>query len=201
METDYLLHDQATEIFGRDLAERLKIKDGSWEKVMESWNISLKAWKIIKESENTLRTLPKVIYCEAQVNHGLIFKASKTWSDEKQEYDDEITEGELITPHGSITLKFHNTESMNQLITRLETIFSKQSLDSSIYCTVYSSTLDPTKTATAKPYYNYDTCGYALEEEFGENQYSRTEALNVYKILSCYSSITLEGQAICHNIC
>ena len=201
METDYLLQDQATEIFGRDLAESLKIKDGSWNKVIESWNISLKAWKIIKESENNLSSLPKYISCETQVDHGLIFKALKTLSDKKQEYDYEITEGELITPHGSINLKFHNTESMNQLITRLETTFSKQSLDSSIYHVVYSFTFDPTKTATAKPCYNYDTCGCALEEEFGENQYSRTEALNVYKILSSYSGITIEGQALCHNIC
>lgn len=160
METDYLLQDQATEIFGRDLAKCLKIKDGSWEKVMESLNISLTAWKIIKESENDLSSLPKDIYCETQVDHGLIFKALKSWSDEKNEYDDEITEGMLITPHGSINLKFHNTESMNQFITRLETTFSKQSLDSFIYRVVYSFTLDPTKTATPKPCYNYDTCGW-----------------------------------------
>lgn len=200
IEPDYLLQDQATEIFGRNLAERLKIKDGSWKKVMESWNISLQAWKIIKESENDLSSFPKDISCEMQVDDGLIFEASKIYSEGKQEYDDEIIEGKLITPHGSINLKFHNTESMNQLIARFETAFSKQSLDSSIYRVVYSFTLDPTKTATVKPS-SYDICGHALREEFGENYYSRTEAINVYKILSRSLNITIEEQAISHNIC
>lgn len=201
MQTDYFLQDQATEIFGRDLAESLKIRDGSWNKVMESWNISLQAWKIIKQSENDLSSLPKDIFCETQVDNGLIFEASKIYTEKKQEYDDKIIEGKLITPYGSINLKFHNTESMNQLIARFETKFSKQSLDSSIYRVVYSFTLDPTKTATLKACSSYDTCGYALREELGKNYYSRTEALNVYKILSSYSGITIEGQTITHNIC
>lgn len=195
METDYLLQDQATEIFGKDLAESLKIRDGSWKKVMESWNISLQAWKIIKESENDLSSLPKYISCEEQVNYGLIFITSESYTEEK-----EITAGKIVTPHGSIDLKFHNTESRNQFIARFERTFCTQA-ESTSYETCYAFSLDRTKRATVKPRAIYDPSRYALREELGKNYYSRTEALNVYKILSCYSGITIEGQAINHNIC
>ncbi|MGL4348698.1 MAG: hypothetical protein ACRCSV_04505, partial [Chlamydiales bacterium] len=141
----------------------------------------------------------KRIYCEIQVNDGLIFKPLKTWSNENQKYNDEITEAELITPHGYIYLKFHDTKSMNQFISRLEETFSKKSLDSSN--SGYSFVLDPNKIVTYKPSYYYDTCGSALEEEFGKDEYSRTQALNIYKILSDHTDITIEGQAIRHNIC
>ena len=193
-ETDYLLKDQANELFGRELAESLKSKDGSWKKVMESWNISLTTWKIIKELENNFSTFPKRIYCETQANDGLIFKILKKVNNNKQEYNHAAIDAELITPYGFINLKFHNTESMNQFLARLEKKFFKQPLSCPIiYSEVYSFTLDRTMTATPKPCYNSDVCGSALEEEFGENHYSRTEALNVYKILSHYSDISIQG--------
>lgn len=61
--------------------------------------------------------------------------------------------------------------------------------------------LDPNKIVTYTPSYYYDTCGSALKEEFGKDEYSRTQALNIYKILSDHTDITIEGQAITHNIC
>lgn len=186
-ETDDLLKDQANELFGRELAESLKSKDDSWKKVMESWNISLTTWKIIKELENNFSIFPKRIYCETQANDGLIFKTLK------KEYNYAAIDAELITPHGFINLKFHNTESMNQFLTRLETKFFKQPLSCPIiYSEIYSFTLDRTTTATPKPCYSADVCGSALEEEFGENHYSRKQASNVYKILSRYSDISIQ---------
>lgn len=193
-ETDYLLQDQATELFGRELAESLKSKDGSWKKVMESWDISVITWKIIKELENNFSIFPKRIYCENQTNDGLIFKILKRINHKKEEYNHAAIDAELITPHGFINLKFHNTESLNQFLARLETKFFKQPLSCPIiYSEVYSFTLDRNTTATLKVCYNYDVCGSALEEEFGENHYSRTEALNVYKILSRHSDISIQG--------
>lgn len=198
---------QAITIFGEELAEALKIRDGSWEKVMESWNISLVAWETIKKTENNFCKLPKRISCETQVNDGLIFKASKTWNNEKQKHNDEITEGELITPYGSIKLEFHNTESMKQFIEPLEKIFYKQSLHPFMYYhAVYSFTLDPNKIAAYKPSHYFDTAGCALREEFGENEYSRTEALKLYKILNDHTGTRIQGQAISsksmsHDIC
>lgn len=187
---------QAIQIFGKDLAESLKMRDDSWEKVIESWNISLIACKTIKELKHNFSDEPKRIYCENQVNNGLIFKTLKNWNNEKQKYNDEITEGELVIPYGCIYMKFRNTESMKQFIDPLEKNFYKQSLDSSIYHAVYSFTLDPNKIAAYKPSHYYDKCGSALEEEFGENEYSRSQALKIYKILSDHADILIEGQAI-----
>lgn len=196
---------QAIEIFGKELAESLKTRDGSWEKVIESWNISLAAWKIIKESENSLHKLPELIYCETQVSDGLIFTLLKSWNNEKQQYDQEITEGELTTPHGFMRLKFENTRSMEEFMTRLEKKFFKKqsnsSIDSPLDEKVYSFTLDPNKVATYKPSYYFDKCGCALQEEFGETEYSRTQALSIYKLLSQHTGITIKGQPIFANIC
>lgn len=185
-------YTQAIELFGKDLAESLYARDQSWEKVILSWNVSLEACKIIKECNVESTNM----YCEIQSNDGLIVEISRDRYN-KTEVCKEIINTRLITPYGYLDIKFNDDESMNQLIDKLENKFYKQYLPcGGIEDVRWSFTLNPNIAASFKPSYYCDQCGYELKEEFGKNEYTRTQALAIYDRLGTYTNIDIHGQAI-----
>lgn len=183
---------EATNLFGNDLAESLYNTDQSWEKVMLAWNVSLDACKIIKESNIEVTN----IYCEIQSNDGLIVEISPEKGD-KKDASKEIINASLITPYGYLEMKFKDNESMNEFIDKLASKFYKQSLP----CggdeqARLSFTLAPDISASFKPSYYCDQCGHQLKEEFGENEYTRTQTLAIYDRLKTHANIDIQGQAI-----
>lgn len=183
---------QATKLFGNDLAESLYNRDQSWEKVMLGWNVSLKAWRIIKESNIEVTNM----YCEIQSDDGLIVEISSE-SEDKKDASKEIRNARLITPYGYLDMKFEDDESISQFIDKLASNFYKQSLPYAGDINIrWSFTPTPNIAASFKPSYYSDECGHKLKEEFGKNEYTRTQALAIYDRLRTHTNMDIQGQAI-----
>lgn len=183
---------EATRLFGYDLAESLYNTDECWEKVMLAWNISVHACRLIKESNVEVTN----IYCEIQSNNGLIVEIAPE-RDDKKNTSKEIINACLILPYGYLDMKFKDNESMNQFMDKLATKFHKQSLPhQGDENTRWSFTPASNICASFKPSYYSDQCGHELKEQFGKNEYTRTQALAIYDRLKAHTNIDIQGEAI-----
>lgn len=166
---------QAIELFGKELAESLQIKDGSWKKLMTSWNIFYKACAIIKNSNNYLSVIPRRIYCNSQSKDGLILQMIRS-----TRHNTSNTEGILITPFGYFNIECKTTKAMYHFIKSFHHTFHIKLCQDRSMGTKYSFTLSPNKEARLKSLYYL--CGSKRIEEIGEYAFTRSQVMAICNI-------------------
>lgn len=166
---------QAIELFGKKLAESLQIKDGSWKKLMTSWNIFYKACAIIKNSNNYLSIIPRVIHLNLQSKDGLIFQMTRCTM-----HSSSNKEGILITPFGYFNIECKTTEDMYHFMKPLHDTFHTKLWPDRYRGAKYSFTLSPNKEASLKSLYY--VCGTKRIEEIDEYAFTRPEVIAICNI-------------------
>lgn len=176
---------QAIELFGKELAESLQMKDGSWKKLMTSWNIFYKACAIIKNSNNYLSIIPRQIHYNAQSKDGLILQMIRC-----TRHNPSKREGILITPFGYFNIECKTRKAMYYFIKSFHLTFHTKLCQDRSMGTKYSFTLSPNKEAHLKSLYYL--CGSKRIEEIGKYAFTRSQVIAICNIARYHLNKVIE---------